>query len=721
MDSDEADTSSKEKEIGVLKKLLSKLKAKVYHLEQEKSQLEEHMDDRIKERTHEMMLHISDIEHENGQLSMRVSALEDEVRDLTNEQESQLSELENDRNQAARLREKIMEMQYEMDSSIEDLKQKLKATQFHWSEAQEESEYLRGENQQLQITIENPEDECNSFENLNGYLRQQKLELEDNCSLMGARLRESSERFADCCGRVGFLEKKFSLMLEDIALKEKDLTSDMDGILDENKKHMAQGQNLLNELQMEKMVDIQNLKLEIENLSLKFSAAYDEKERIASNALLEVSELRAEKDKLEYAFGEAQSKVILFKTEVNTMQTQYEQKLKEQTTELADFKTKMEMQIAEHEKLAKLVEDYKSRELKFKSTINALESKLTVTEYERHKYLDESGNLKVQLQQTRQSENEIMALKSELNASNTEKERLEASLCLTSDLCEDLKAENTSLEQKVSRLETAASELEHCKRTRASIEERIMQLENDLKARETRCAHHDTELNNIKRINSQLQQTIQQLEQEKAEFQRKAQAFEEELKLFKEQKRNQVSKLNRKTVHDDQKASKNSMVKNTNQVRSNRKKSSLKNDREILKDQHDPYYSSKHQNEVESEHGLLDDNVHTVELEPVSKTQLLATELEKSEEAKNIYEVQLNRLSPQGRNNQAEGPVKSMAEEEVVTKEKFERTKSMLEEELRDIQDRYFHMSLKYAEVESEREELVMKLKVAKSKKGWLS
>nr|XP_027189333.1 uncharacterized protein LOC105851921 [Cicer arietinum] len=165
-----------------------------------------------------------------------------------------------------------------------------------------------------------------------------------------------------------------------------------------------------------------------------------------------------------------------------------------------------------------------------------------------------------------------MALNSELNASNTEKERLEASLCLTSELCEDLKAENTSLERKVSSLETAASLLEHCKRTRASIEERIMQLENDLKARETRCAHHDTELNNIKRINSQLQQTIQQLEQEKAEFQRKVQAFEEELKLFKEQKRNQVSKLNRKIIHDDQKTSKNSMVKNTNQVRSNRKK-----------------------------------------------------------------------------------------------------------------------------------------------------
>jgi len=58
--------------------------------------------------------------------------------------------------------------------------------------------------------------------------------------------------------------------------------------------------------------------------------------------------------------------------------------------------------------------------------------------------------------------------------------------------------------------------------------------------------------------------------------------------------------------------------------------------------------------------------------------------------------------------------------EELVTKEKFERTKSMLEAELRDIQERYFHMSLKYAEVEAEREELVMKLKATK-KKGWLS
>ncbi|KAJ1407552.1 hypothetical protein SESBI_24237 [Sesbania bispinosa] len=139
------------------------------------------------------------------------------------------------------------------------------------------------------------------------------------------------------------------------------------------------------------------------------------------------------------------------------------------------------------------------------------------------------------------------------------------------------------------------------------------------------------------------------------------------------------------------------------------------------------------QGSVETEHGLLDESVHAVEADPVPKTPLLETELAKQKKPITFMTFNLtglqefetlegNSLSPsQGRNNQANGPVNSMAEGEVVTKERFEHTKSMLKAELRGIQERYFHMSLKYAEVESEREELVMKLKAAKNKKGWLS
>jgi len=54
-------------------------------------------------------------------------------------------------------------------------------------------------------------------------------------------------------------------------------------------------------------------------------------------------------------------------------------------------------------------------------------------------------------------------------------------------------------------------------------------------------------------------------------------------------------------------------------------------------------FVSPFSSQVESEHGLLDENVHVVEVEPVSKSQLLETAVEKAKEAIDIYEVQLNR------------------------------------------------------------------------------
>lgn len=54
-----------------------------------------------------------------------------------------------------------------------------------------------------------------------------------------------------------------------------------------------------------------------------------------------------------------------------------------------------------------------------------------------------------------------------------------------------------------------------------------------------------------------------------------------------------------------------------------------------------------------------------------------------------------------------------------MARERYERTKSSLETELRDLRERYLNMSLKYAEVEEQREDLVMKLKASTSGKKW--
>ncbi|RYQ84241.1 hypothetical protein Ahy_B10g103341 [Arachis hypogaea] len=122
----------------------------------------------------------------------------------------------------------------------------------------------------------------------------------------------------------------------------------------------------------------------------------------------------------------------------------------------------------------------------------------------------------------------------------------------------------------------------------------------------------------------------------------------------------------------------------------------LKNERENMKDQLDLRYSSKNQSEVEveTEPGILDESINAVEIDPVSKIQSsLDSSLAKATKTNNIHEGQLNRSQ-----GHANGSIKSMGEGELVTKKKFEHIKSMLEAELSDIQERYFHMSLKYAE-----------------------
>ncbi|XP_050254616.1 uncharacterized protein LOC126700488 [Quercus robur] len=173
-------------------------------------------------------------------------------------------------------------------------------------------------------------------------------------------------------------------------------------------------------------------------------------------------------------------------------------------------------------------------------------------------------------------------------------------------------------------------------------------------------------------------------------------------------------------VHEDMKPSKkNEVVKNTSQQRDNKNKQSLKNAQvqELAKD-HQKLCSNQYQREDGSGNEILDESPLAVGVDPASKIQLLEHELAKAMEANNKYKAELDKLS-KSRNNHAHSPKKSIAEDDIVAKESNGRTKSSLEAELIDIRERYLHMSLRYAEVEAQREELMMKLRASKNVKRW--
>ncbi|KAF6176849.1 hypothetical protein GIB67_026536 [Kingdonia uniflora] len=175
-------------------------------------------------------------------------------------------------------------------------------------------------------------------------------------------------------------------MEKDIDLKEKFLTSEVDSLLLENKKHkekLVVGESLLNQIYLEKSLEVQNLQREVAYLSEQISVTHDEREIKASNTILEVSSLHANKFKLESVHQDEQAKVKLFKTKIHGIQLESGNKLQRLITELSASKQNQELLVASHEKLKSLPDDVKVSEERLKITFNGLELKLLASMYER--------------------------------------------------------------------------------------------------------------------------------------------------------------------------------------------------------------------------------------------------------------------------------------------------------------------------------------------------
>ncbi|KAF6134382.1 hypothetical protein GIB67_005774 [Kingdonia uniflora] len=759
----EAKLSSKNEEIEILKHSQMELRALVYSLQKEKDQVDENFDivsresaitskclddvrndllvltcsldthisaNKMLERKsfelesgkHELELHLSEMEEENVQLSERISGFEAQLRYLTDEKESCRLELDNSNSTTLNLRNKIERLGNDMETQRVELKQKLQEMQDRWSETQEECEYLKRANPQLQATAECLIEECSSVQKLNGELKKQKLELNERCTRLEAELRESRESFSNICKSAEIFEAKLSSMEKNIALKEKFLTSELDSLLLENEKHkekLVLGESLLHQMYLEKSLEVENLQREVAHLSEQISATHDEREIKASNAILEVSSLHADKVKLESALQDEQAKVKLFETEMHNIQLESGNKLQRLITELSASKQNQELLVADHEKLQRLLDDVKASEERLKITFNGLELKLSASEYERKQLSEEISILKIQLQKVVQLQDEVLALKNFINESKYEKGKLESSLQSLSKECEELRAEKMSFVEKISNTNKSVSELEDCKRIRFSLEEKLLRLEGDLTAKKVLHAQDPelkNELNRIKRANSQFQRKIQCLEEEKDECLKRVEALEQELK--NEEKRHLSSSGNNELprfesdTQEDLMPSEKEMEKSNYQENENKSTSVKTNQLQKFPNGQENLGANHNQETDKKRH---DHNGRDQALELMSKIQLLEIELSEALEANNMYKLQLKNVLTEGPNGRANAPKRSVSEG-------VERGASSLEAELKDLQERYFHMSLRFAEVEAQREELVMKVKALKPNgKRWFS
>ncbi|CAI9097899.1 OLC1v1034419C3 [Oldenlandia corymbosa var. corymbosa] len=369
----------------------------------------------------------------------------------------------------------------------------------------------------------------------------------------------------------------------------------------------------------------------------------------------EISILLADKEKLESAVTEAQSKLETAEHEINTLRAESELQVQSMTSDLTASKQSHETVMANNEKMMKQLATYRATEEKLKTAVNNLELKLTVTEYENQQLREENASKKFQLQNVSDIQDEVIVLKNKVEEYRIEKEKLEASLDTITADYESLKAEKLSCTKRLSSLEESMIEHENYKQKAISLEEKLLQVEGDLFAKETLCVEEKAYLEN----------ELSEVKEMNKQYQLKIYQLEEEKSEWLQKARALEAKLEKE--YD---------------------------------------LSRKVSNKYVAE---------VVDTHPVEMTY----ELAEVPEAEKMHKIQLQSFSSEEQSSGTMDSNKSLVDEHKMIRERFERTKSSLETELRDLRERYLQMSLKYAEVEAEREDLVMKLKSVKSGKRW--
>ncbi|KAB1211048.1 hypothetical protein CJ030_MR6G018034 [Morella rubra] len=626
---------------------------------------EEQTIQKVESERHDLEVHLSELEVENVQLSERVFGLESVLRCLTDERESSRLIIQKLQTNAISLQDEIRRLETQIEKQKVEMKQKLQNMQNRWLEALEGYQKLLNSNSQLMTG--SPCEECSSLQKSNGDLREKNRELHEQCTVLEAELQESQKIFSDVLNEVEALEVKVSLMLEEVARKEKVVNSELDALIRENKKHkqtIILEESLLNQMYVEKKVEVEELQRQVAHLT---KLIFAENNITASEAVYEVWSLRAEKSMLEAALQEVRGKVKTHEKKLDILQMEFETKVSGLTSDLVACKQNQEVLVADHGRALRLLEGAKSNESRLKSIVRGLELQLKSSEFKRLYVAEDISSLKVQLKKERKLQDEVLALKRSLTETKLETERLEASFQILAGDNEEMKAERILNIQKICSMQNALSESEDCKRSKVALEEKVLRLEWDIIAREELCAQAaklKNELARTKRANSQFQREIKYLQAEKQECLQRAQALEDKLRQKKEVKTDQNNSTSASfTHHHEVKAMSTSAL-------------------DALR------FSLKHENN----NTMQSDEELSAETNQIKVPPGQGAGQDKDS------------LSSEGQEGPLDDPETSRGKDEAVNKNEYEHKIWLLTTELRDLRDRYFHVSLRY-------EQLVMKLK----------
>lgn len=726
----------------------------------------------------ELESHLTELEVENVQLSERISGLEAQLRYISEERESYRLEVENAKSHCTDLQSDLHRLELELGGENVELQKSLHESEEKFSGALEETESYKRENLLLQLKLDNLMKE---YAESKAKHEEQTFEMTVSRANLEEQLEELTEHFSSSTKQVKSLESELATLQKEMIEKERVLSVKMEALLvsiKEQEQKVVRAEAAVSQVQLEKASTVECLQNEVRRLTEQMSSTYDEKESMATKALIEASELRAEKVKLEDALKQIQVKVRHSEMELASVRQDYESKVQLLIHQLNASK------INEEEMNVRL-EDMKLGEASSGERIQDLEKMIKLAETENQKLKDEHDALMSQAREAVNLKAEMDILKSTIEDVGREKSRLESSLHFIDVELGRVKAEKASLIEKLDTMKAAVSEREEIKRSKVALEEKLLRLQSELNTKEASIAYETGQKNEsirLKRLNSQFQRKLQDLQEEREESQSKVKLLEEELQLKADalSKAEQkylgmpISKVEQTSPSRDSKEvaelreklrfiegeletvtkefevkerdldAKIEYLENVNRQLTQAQKefSADKLQGEVTRLQKQNPSLSDRERELLSKLGSQDSIQKEIEkLREINKelhTQLsiyreaeksgdildrvfaLETELAEALESNTMYKSQLRSFLCQDQNVHVAALQNFGTVDQIVNDLlQYKQTVSSLQSELKDMQERYFQMSLQFADVEAQREELVMTVKNLKNGKRW--
>lgn len=531
-------------------------------------------------------------------------------------------------------------------------------------------------------------------------------ELETQIENMEVELKNQSEELSASLASINKLESIVKSLEEELAKQAEGFEADIEILTCakvEQEQRAIRAEEALRKMRWQNANVAERLQEEFKRLSLQLSSTFEENEKLAMKALTEASELRLQKIHLEELLRKE-------KEELESVRDEYEAKLHELLSQISLKVNQMEQMQLEIEVKSKEVESEK-RHREESQSIFSQEMLMLGEEIEKLKR--ENNDLSIEAEQNK-------TLKVKLERMNTEME--ETDLLLFRGNVERDEMEGM-IDLLMKETEKSREELNILSSLKDEKESMIGNLQLELEMLKSQCDELKRFLFEDELEKEKMRKQVFQL---KGDLKKKEDAFSSLEKELKDTK-------TRLTVLDGTKT----MSRNNKSVSVPRTKemASLKDKIKILEGQ------------IKLKEAALETSTNSF-LEKEKDLQNKIEELQRrSEELSQnsgiLYEYQLSKVAEDPKhatsngstlmesgnaissekgmeasalNARDQGNLEELSNEMELLKE---RNKTM-ESELKDMQERYSEISLKFAEVEGEREQLVMALRNHKNaKKIW--